>query len=485
MCIDRKNGDASSMNSIEAASPFLLFIIQMKKTNRRCIQMKKMVLLWVSILLLLFSAGCAGSGGTQSAGEQGTGAAASEEGPEPITLKVMRAGITVTKTEFEQTLQAATKAKYPHITLEWVDVPEDVDLAPLITQGNVPDIIFAGSSAISTTYKELDLPVDLTPYIEKHKVDLNKLKPAVLEAVKSYSEEGKIDFIPFSINLPVLFYNKEIFDKFGVPYPKDEQSTWDELIELGKQVTKTDNGVNYIGIDLGDAANVSSGLDLSILDPQTGKPSLTDPKWANVFETLKKSFEVPGYITENDRFQYANDDDIFFNEQNLAMVPYNLAHLLGPLEELRKQGVELDWDIAPFPNFAENKGTGKGINVHSVFVTKASKHPEEAFLVLANLLNEDVQEILSRNGRVPTINNEAIEKVFGTNIPVLEGKKVENIFKAEPRVVIKPHRFESKVRKHVNEAVKSVAVGGQDVNTALRTALDNVEKELITLNNTK
>ncbi|RIX53157.1 extracellular solute-binding protein [Paenibacillus nanensis] len=453
--------------------------------------MKKTGISLLSIILLLsVLAACSGGGnaGTPSDisnNQPGSQPQASEEGGgEPVTLKVLRAGITVTETEFEKVLVERTKEKFPNVTLEWVDAPEDVELEPLITSGTVPDIMFVSTSSLSTTLKDLDLAENLQPYIEKYEVDLTRLKPVVLDTIQKYSPDNELHGIPFSVNLPVLFYNKDIFDKFGVPYPPNDQMSWNQAIELGKQVTRSDNGVDYVGIDLFGSSNIATGLDLYIVDPETGEANVTTPEWIKVFEQLKKSYEVQGYIGADGRYQYANDDDIFYNEQNLAMVAYNIAHLLGPLEELRQQGVELNWDFAPFPNFEENLGTGKAANIHSMIVTKSSKHKDIAFQVIANVLTDESQLALAKVGRVPTVEGKQFEEAYGQDIPVLQGKTVENIFKAPPRNVIKPHKFESKVRKFLEEAERSIAVDGQDVNTALRIAQESIEKELETLNNT-
>jgi multiple sugar transport system substrate-binding protein len=452
--------------------------------------MKKLAIIALAIMTIIMAA-CSNSGNNGGNAQENAGASAGQQSEgsgskEPVTLKVLRAGITVTETEFQTYLVDAIKDKYPHITLEWVDAPEDVELEPLITQGTVPDIIFASTTAATSDYERLDLVEDLTPYVEKYGVDLNRLKPVVLETIKTYSPDNKLSVLPLSLNLPVLFYNKEIFDKFGVPYPKDEQMTWDETIELGKQVTKADGGVNYIGFDVNGPTNIHTGLDLTILDPATGESTLTtNPGWEKVFNVLKKSYEVPGFIGSDGRYQYANDDDIFFNEQNLAMLAFNLAHLVGPLEELRQQGVEIDWDFAPFPNFSENLGTNRAANVHAMLVTKTSKHKDEAFQVIANVLTDEVQEKLARTGRIPTVENEEFEKLYGADIPVLQGKTIANIFTADPRAVVKPHEFESDVRKFVNEAAKRIALEGIDVNTAIREADEAIKKELQTLNTTK
>ncbi|GBG09846.1 hypothetical protein PAT3040_04518 [Paenibacillus agaridevorans] len=452
--------------------------------------MKRAGLILLSLIMMItMLAACSGgtkngSGADTSGGTTPTATEKGEDNQEPVTLKVLRAGITVTQAEFEKTLLQQTKEKFPHVTLEWVDAPEDVELEPLITSGEVPDIMFVSTTSIATTLKDLDLVENLAPYIEKHNVDLSRLKPVVLDVVQKYSPEEGVAAIPFSVNLPVIFYNKDIFDKFGASYPPNEQMSWNQAIEVGKSVTRSDNGVDYVGIDLFGSSNIATGLDLFIIDPETGKADVTTPQWRKVFEQLQKSYEVPGYIGADGRYQYANDDDIFFNEQNLAIVAYNIAHLLGPLEELRQQGIELNWDFAPFPNFEENLGTGKAVNVHSLVVTKASKHKDLAFQVIANLLTDESQLALAKAGRVPTVEGKQFEEVYGQEIPVLEGKTVENIFKAPPRNAIKPHKFESKVRKFLTEAERSIAVDGVDVNTALRVAQEGIEKELETLNNT-
>jgi multiple sugar transport system substrate-binding protein len=452
--------------------------------------MKRAGLILLSLIMMItMLAACSGgtkngSGADTSSGTKPTATEKGEGSQEPVTLKVLRAGITVTQAEFEKTLLQQTKEKFPHVTLEWVDAPEDVELEPLITSGEVPDIMFVSTTSIATTLKDLDLVENLAPYIEKHNVDLSRLKPVVLDVVQKYSPEEGVAAIPFSVNLPVIFYNKDIFDKFGASYPPNEQMSWNQAIEVGKTVTRSDNGVDYVGIDLFGSSNIATGLDLFIIDPETGKADVTTPQWRKVFEQLQKSYEVPGYIGADGRYQYANDDDIFFNEQNLAIVAYNIAHLLGPLEELRQQGIELNWDFAPFPNFEENLGTGKAVNVHSLVVTKASKHKDLAFQVIANLLTDESQLALAKAGRVPTVEGKQFEEVYGQDIPVLEGKTVENIFKAPPRNAIKPHKFESKVRKFLTEAERSIAVDGVDVNTALRVAQEGIEKELETLNNT-
>lgn len=54
--------------------------------------------------------------------------------------------------------------------------------------------------------------------------------------------EGKTYGIPFQRSTPVLYYNKDAFRAAGLD-PESPPTTWDEMIEMGKQLTiKDDNG---------------------------------------------------------------------------------------------------------------------------------------------------------------------------------------------------------------------------------------------------
>jgi multiple sugar transport system substrate-binding protein len=56
--------------------------------------------------------------------------------------------------------------------------------------------------------------------------------------------DGKHYGLPFATNCTALFYNKDILDDAGVPYP-DENTTWDEFHEMAKKLT--DYGVTGFG----------------------------------------------------------------------------------------------------------------------------------------------------------------------------------------------------------------------------------------------
>ena len=86
-------------------------------------------------------------------------------------------------------------------------------------------------------YQARDVLLDLKPYIDKYGYDLTQL-----------ADQGVADFttadggqygLPRDLNTIVLYYNKDMFDAAGIPYP-DDTWDWEKLREVAKQLTKPD-----------------------------------------------------------------------------------------------------------------------------------------------------------------------------------------------------------------------------------------------------
>src|SRR5262245_33148630 len=83
------------------------------------------------------------------------------------------------------------------------------------------------------------LITDLTPLIERDKVDMSDFLPDVL---KIYQSEGKQWGIPFLTTGSYVYYNKKLFDEAKVPYPPtnwdDTSWTWQAYVDTAKKLTK-------------------------------------------------------------------------------------------------------------------------------------------------------------------------------------------------------------------------------------------------------
>ncbi|NOU90117.1 extracellular solute-binding protein [Paenibacillus sp. LMG 31460] len=65
----------------------------------------------------------------------------------------------------------------------------------------------------------------------------------------------------------VLYYNKDIFDKFGISYPRNGM-TWDEVYDLAKKLNRTEDGISYRGFGMAAGAMFTvNPLSLQPVEP--------------------------------------------------------------------------------------------------------------------------------------------------------------------------------------------------------------------------
>lgn len=429
---------------------------------------------WLSMLAtasLLLTIGC--SNGGAEVQQQSTGGKTAST--EPATIKVYKTGLNLTETEFNTFFVEPVKKKFPNLTLELVADQQGTKPEELLAANSFPDIIFTSNPSYHNIQK-LNVVTALDDLLKQNQFDLNRINPVITESVREYSSKNELIALPFSLNVAALFYNKDIFDKFGVEYPKDVM-TWEATLNLARQLTRTDNGVKYVGIDLTAPMNIGRGLSLAPIDPKTGKADVQTEPWARVFQLLKQSYEIPGFIGDNSKYTYG--PKAFYQDRNLAMLPYWLGGMIGPLEEVENQGNGFNWDIAPLPNFQEALGTGREIDIHSMILSNLSPHKEQALQVMTYMLSDEVQKIISQSGRRSVLNNPELDKVFGANLQSLKNKQVANIFKTQPRKLHAPSEYDKDIAiKNIDDAAKGVAVGGVDINTALRNAQAKIDQEI-------
>ncbi|MBI1279415.1 MAG: extracellular solute-binding protein [Anaerolineaceae bacterium] len=138
----------------------------------------------------------------------------------------------------QQVADAYMKAN-PNVKIElwsqpWGDYFTKLDTLFAAGDGSaIPDVFFM--SPIQK-YASSGLIQDLTPYIDKSKLDLTDYWPGALE---STSWDGKVYGLPRDSGVEVLYYNKDDFDKAGLAYPTDDW-TWDDLHKAAEALTIKD-----------------------------------------------------------------------------------------------------------------------------------------------------------------------------------------------------------------------------------------------------
>lgn len=109
-------------------------------------------------------------------------------------------------------------------------------LAASVAAGTAWDA-FRGDQVRALNWGPKNVIADVTSFIQNDTTyPASDYLPGILDV---YNVGGKNYGIPTWCLTMWLFYNKNLFDEAGVAYPTNE-TTWDEHVEMGKQLTKTD-----------------------------------------------------------------------------------------------------------------------------------------------------------------------------------------------------------------------------------------------------
>ncbi|MGG3471664.1 extracellular solute-binding protein [Neobacillus pocheonensis] len=335
------------------------------------------LLLGMSLLGTLALTGC----GKEAAGGDKPSASANPDryNNEPATLTFFSNGAGVlTTADLDALVTKPVQAKYPNITTQLVT---GTSLDKLIAAGEVPDVILTSNYYLYDMV-ELGLVSDLSEFIKQEKIDLGKFEPETVNVTKSYGDKGELYGVPYAMNYGLLLYNKDIFDKFAVPYPKDGM-TWNQIIELAGKVTRADQGTQYIGLDLQNPTILTRPYGLGVVDAKQEKAVLTTDAYKKVFGLYEQLYKIPGIVEPQKKYTYGID--YFMKEQKTAMFPYWHDSTTARLPQLKEAGKNFNWDLVSFPSFDDKPGVGREIDYHLALVTPTSKNKKAAYAAIKTI----------------------------------------------------------------------------------------------------
>lgn len=319
-----------------------------------------------------------------------------------------------------QPVIAAFEKEHPNIKIEIENIGSGTEywtkLQTMIAGGTAPDVIYpATHNAYALASKGALLNLD--PFVQRDKLDMAKYDPQILDL---YKYDGKLYGLPIDSAALVVFYNKDMFDKAGVPYPKDGW-TWDQFLETAKKLAKdtnSDGKIDQFGVDSWTSywpAIVWTMTGHGIFD-DLRKPTkclLDEPESVAALQWLAdlahKQHVMP---TSAER---ADISDMFLAGKSAMNI---IGHWRVP--QYMANIKDFKWDVASLPmgKVAANRCDG------SCFaVTAQSKNPEEAWEFVKFLAGEGsmgVELLLDLQQMVPALTDYQTSDKFLKN-PSLPG----------------------------------------------------------------
>jgi multiple sugar transport system substrate-binding protein len=265
-------------------------------------------------------------------------------------------------------------------------------LKTLLASGTPPDV-FTMDAPLYLDYQSRGVLLNLQPYLDQNPDMLQGVYPQTLEA---YQTPDGMFGLPRDFQTVVLFYNTDMFDAAGLPYPTADW-TYDDMREAAAKLTLDKDGdgkIDQFGFsaDMWDMELVwseaiwANGGDIISADhTQTlvGEPKAREA-WQFFHDMMFVDKSMPDSNTVG---EYADDP---FLAGVAAMT--TIGHWVVP----GYADANFKWDVAPMP--AGPAGQVTSVNSAGFVVAKDSKNPDAAFEFLKYVLSEPAQTRLAELG---------------------------------------------------------------------------------------
>lgn len=436
---------------------------------------KSKLLLFAALLPLLQACGAGTQKDATATPSAPNGQPSVEMKKEPVDLTFYNPATGFTEKAFMEKYGKALQQKFPYMRLHYIQSGNGTTLPELIAAGTAVDVVLSTVSNLHTTFLASHMEYDLTGLIKQHGIDLNQFQPAAVELMKQISGGGMYG-LPNSAGAGIhLLYNKDIFDKFGVAYPRDGM-TWDEIYELAKKMTRTMEGINYTGFATSfQHIYLTNQLSASGIDPKTNKSLFAkDEKWNVIAQNMLRFYQIPGNELDASRVSQSAQLNAFIKDHTAAMYAGGWI----PADKS-----DYNWGIVRLPEFAQLPGVGTQILPEYFLVSNTSKYKDDAFQAIAYLTtSKDFALERAKKGDISALKSAAeFKNVLYQDVPYL---KQTNIINARtPEKYAAPSQmtpYNATAVAKFASAMDSLITGKvADINTALRIAAEETDKAIM------
>jgi multiple sugar transport system substrate-binding protein len=246
------------------------------------------------------------------------------------------------------------------------------------------------------------------PYLDKSTVI--KKSDFYQEPLKPFTYNGQLQCIPMNMSSLEVYYNKDLFDKAQVPYPKDGW-TWDDFLQAAIAITKLstpDEKIYGMGIDpqlirLAPFVWQNGGDIVDNVEHPT-KLTLDTPQAKEAFQWFV-DLQVKHHVVASQEENASEQDQTRFMFNTLGM--WLLSRRVVPA--LRTTS-GFTWDVAPMPR---NKEQASILHTDAYCISKASKNKELAWKFVEYANGPTGQVIAAKTGRtVPSLKSVAESPVY-------------------------------------------------------------------------
>lgn len=293
--------------------------------------------------------------------------------------------------EIIKPILAEFESENPDIKVDFVHIPQNYfqKIHLLFASNLAPDVLFINN---------LYLPVYANAGVLEEINDEEHLTHFYEKAQKTLTFNENLYAVPRDISTMVVYYNRDLFDKYDVK-PPNKYWTFDDFLAIAKKLTqdadndgKTDVwGVSfeedllyYLPFLMSEGGGVlSDDLKTSIVDTPESQKGLM------LYTDLRKKYHVAPTEAESASVTMAQ----MFLQEKLGM--YISGRWMVPKF---KDDAKFDWNVINFP--AGDAGSVVPLDASGWAIAKSSKHKNEAIRLIKYLSSKESIEKFAQSGLI-------------------------------------------------------------------------------------
>jgi len=260
--------------------------------------------------------------------------------------------------------------------------------------GTAPDV-FEGCCAYFPIWAQEGFTLDLRPYIEDDLDESLIIDWDPAQYASFLTSDGLRYAVPKYHGALALYYNKDIFDEYGVAYPDD---SWDhdDYLSAMRRLTHDRDGDGSTDL-WGSMIDISwdriqvhvNGWGGHLVDPSDPTVCrMAEPQAMEALEWIRARIWDDGVMATNQDVQALGTRDAFIDGR-LAMVEDGSWALKDILAK-----AEFRIGVAPFPSGPVRRVTLATTDGFGIFA--GTEHPDEAWELVKFLISEDYGRAMAR-----------------------------------------------------------------------------------------
>jgi len=167
-----------------------------------------------------------------------------------------------------------------------------------------PDLIFTNDPSFYRRLVHEERLVELSRWFEGAGLSEDDYHPGMIATMR-HNERGGLYGLSPAFNATVLYYNEDLFKRFGIEPPRDGM-TWQEVLRLAHRFkTGSTDSAGIVGFHqmyaerpLDYILTIARTEGLSMVDAASGDVTVDTPAWRAVFEQVFEVYRQETFITQ-------------------------------------------------------------------------------------------------------------------------------------------------------------------------------------------